>query len=113
MVGVQVWSQYADVAIEYIQVVNDPDEWTHHFRAAVARLLASYLARPTADNPDESNKQKRIYETVDLPNAQYYDAVQDNSGENSDHETRIAGSNSLQSRYSTRYGSTDPSDYSY
>jgi len=113
IVGMQIWSQYADVAMEYIQDVNDPDEWTPHFRAAVARLLASYLAGPTSDNPDESNKQKRIYETVDLPNAQYYDAVQDNSGENSDHETRIAGSNSLQSRYSTRYGSTDPSDYSY
>ena len=113
IVGKNVWSDSEHVAIEYVRDVSDPSDWTPHFRAAVARLLASYLAGPTADDPNEVNKQKRIYETIDLPNAQYYDAVQDNSGENSDHETRLAGSLSLQARRNISYGQSELSEFSY
>ena len=55
----------------------------------------------------------RIYETVDLPNAQYYDAVQDSSGENSDLSDRLAGSPSLQARYSNRYGRANSENLDY
>tara|TARA_R110000850_G_C9996151_1_gene468200 strand:- start:35310 stop:36005 length:696 start_codon:yes stop_codon:yes gene_type:complete len=113
IVDTQVWSDYEFLAIEYIRDVTNPTTWSPHFRAAVARLLASYLAGPTADNPDESTKQMRIYEEVALPNAQYYDAVQDGSGENSNHSDRLARSGSIQSRYSVQYGQSDPSDYDY
>lgn len=111
IVGTQVWSNSEFVALEYIKDETNPSVWLPHFRAAVARLLAHYLAGPTADNPDESAKQLRIYEDVALPNAQYYDSVQDNSGENSDRKTRLATSPSLQARYSVAYGQSDPSDY--
>ena len=107
IVGQQVWSDQKYLAIEYIKDVNNPTEWSPHFRAAVARLLASYLAGPITDDPNAVAQQKRIYETVDLPNAQYYDAVQDNSGENSDSTTRIAGSPSLQARHRLNYGQLD------
>jgi hypothetical protein len=113
IVGSQVWSNSEFIALEYIRDVNNPDDWSPHFRAAVARLLAAYLAGPTADNPDEVTKQMRIYETVTLPNAQYYDAVQDKSGENSQHSVRLAGSPLLQARLNTRYGQSDPTDFSY
>jgi hypothetical protein len=106
IVGGQVWSNYPHLAVEYIRDVEDPDEWTPHFIAAVARRLAAYLAGPISDNPNESANQMRIYETVDLPNAQYYDAVQDNSGENSDLSGRIAGSPLLQARFNSHYGRT-------
>lgn len=110
IVGPHVWTNSEHLAVEYIRDVENPTEWTPHFRTAVARLLASYLAGPTADRPDEVMNQKRIYETVDLPNAQYYDAVQDQSGENSDHQSRLALSPSLQARFNQRYGtsSTEP-----
>ncbi len=113
IVGTKVWSNYENLAIEYIRDVNDPSDWTPHFRTAVSRLLASYLAGPTSDDPQEVARQKRTYETVDLPNAQYYDAVQDNSGENSEHEDRLAGSLSLRARYSTNYGQSDSTDSSF
>lgn len=106
IVGTQVWSNSEHIAVEYIRDVNNPSDWSPHFRAAVARLLASYLAGPTADDPNEVAKQLRVYETVTLPNAQYYDSVQDQSGENSDHQTRLALSPSLQARYSQTYGSS-------
>jgi hypothetical protein len=99
IVGSKVWSNTQVLAAEYIRDVTDPNDWTPHFRAAVARLLASYLAGPTTDNPNEVTAQKRAYESIDLPNAQFYDAIQDNSGENSDHSVRLAGSALLQARY--------------
>tara|TARA_R110000772_G_scaffold55100_1_gene125716 strand:+ start:2663 stop:3355 length:693 start_codon:yes stop_codon:yes gene_type:complete len=113
IVSTQVWSNYEFLALEYIQDVTNPTIWTPHFRAAVARLLAHYLAGPTADDPNESASQLRLYEDVALPNAQYYDSVQDNSGENSNHDNRLATSRSLQARYNVRYGQSDPTDYSY
>jgi hypothetical protein len=113
IVGKEVWSNTQFLALEYVKDVTDPDEWTPHFRAAVARLLASYLAGPTTDDPNEVAKQTRIYETIALPNAQFYDSVQDNSGENSDHQIRLAGSLSLQSRHDLAYGQTDYSDPVY
>lgn len=113
IVNRQVWSDYEYLAAEYIQDVTDPDLWTPHFVPAVARRLAAYLAGPIADDPNEAANQMRIYETVDLPNAQFYDAVQDNSGENSNHDDRIAGSSFLQARYNSRYGETEPFNPDY
>lgn len=113
IVGPNVWSDTQYLAVEYIRDVTDPTSWTPHFQSAVSRLLASFLAGPLADNPDEVSKQKQIYETVDLPNAQYYDAVQDGSGENSDRATRLSNSPTLRSRYQLAYGQTDPSDIVY
>lgn len=113
IVGTEVWSDHEFVAMEYIRDFtgsDDPDLWSPHFQAAVARLLAAKLAGPLTDNPQEENNQMRIYETVALPNAQYYDAVQDNSGENSEHESRLAGSKYLQSRYRGSYGQTEHID---
>jgi len=109
----QVWSNYQFVGAEYIKDVEDPDLWTPHFVAAVARRLAAFLAGPVTDNPNEEANQMRIYETVDLPNAQYYDAVQDNSGENSDLSDRLAGSPLLQARYSNRYGRANSENLDY
>lgn len=111
IVGTSVWSDEKYLALEYIRDVTNPSEWKPHFRAAVARLLASYLAGPLSDNPDEVVKQKRIYETIDLPNAQYYDAVQDNSGENSDSGVRLASSPLLRARYQGNYGHSEHSDF--
>lgn len=107
IVGPNVWSNTQFLAMEYIRDVEDPDTWTPHFRSAVARLLASFLAGPVTDSPDEVMNQKRIYESIDLPNAQFYDAVQDNSGENSGHQTRLAESNLLRSRHNLVYGESD------
>ena len=101
------------VAAEYIRdmpLTDDPDLWTPHFRAAVARLLASKLAGPVTNEDGLVDKHMRIYETVDLPNAQFYDAVQDNSNENSEHDGRLATSKFLQARYTARYGGTEPND---
>jgi hypothetical protein len=83
IVGLDVWTNIQTVSAFYTADVTDPTMWSGHFRFAVARLLASLLAGPLTDNPGEATRQKEIYETVDLPNAQYYDAVQDRSGENS------------------------------
>jgi len=112
IVGSKIWSDHSLVALEYIRDVSNPDDWTPHFRAAVARLLASYLAGPITDDPNTVNAQKRIYETVDLPNAQFYDAVQDNSAENSDLRDRMLRSPSLKSRSTYTYGKTDATDFS-
>jgi hypothetical protein len=99
IVGDKVWSNVENLGLFYVQNVDDPDQWTPHFRACVARLLASYLAGPVADNPNEAQNQLNIYERITLPNAQFYDAVQDNSNENSDIQTRRAQSPLLQVRY--------------
>lgn len=113
IVGGDIWTNHKHVAAEYIRdmpLTDDPDLWTPHFRAAVARLLASKLAGPVTNEDSLADKHMRIYETVDLPNAQFYDAVQDNSNENSNHEGRLATSKFLQARYAARYGGTEPND---
>jgi hypothetical protein len=92
----KVWSNTEHLGLLYIGNINDPDEWTPHFRVCVSRLLASYLAGPVADNPGEVRNQLDMYERIALPNAQYYDAVQDNSNENSDADVRRAESPLLQ-----------------
>ena len=104
IVGNSIWSNTKELGLLYIANVNDPDDWTPHFRACVSRLMASYLAGPIADNANEVQRQKNIYERVDLPNAQYYDAVQDNSNENSDSGTRRAQSPILNA-HNDGYGS--------
>jgi hypothetical protein len=80
----RIWSNTLNIAIEYVAKSTDPDRWTPHFKAAVARLLAHYLAGAIADDPSMAFRHMDIYEKVDLPNAQFYDSVQDNSGENDD-----------------------------
>lgn len=113
IMGNQLWTNEEFIAIEYVADINNPSDWTPHFLAAVARLLASYLAGPVADNPNEAQNQKRIYETIDLPNAQFYDAIQDNSGENSNHQLRTEQSLSLRSRRQIRYGQGNSADSIY
>lgn len=80
----RIWSNTLDIAIEYVAKSTDPERWTPHFKAAVARLLAHFLAGVIADDPGMAFRHMDIYEKVDLPNAQFYDSVQDNSGENDD-----------------------------
>lgn len=114
IVGNHVWSHHAKVAAEYIRDMDqaaDPALWTPHFRTAVARLLAARIAGQITNEPGIVDRHLRAYETVDLPNAQFYDAVQDNSGENSNHEDRLAGSRLLQARRNVVYGGTEPNDY--
>lgn len=96
VIGDKLWSNTKELGILYIANVNNPDDWTPHFRACVARLMASYLAGPVADNPNEVQRQLDIYERVTLPNAQFYDAVQDSSNENADTDTRKAESPLIQ-----------------
>jgi hypothetical protein len=91
-VGRKLWSNTPQIAIEYIANVDDPKQWSPHFQAAVARLLAHYLAGSIADNPQMANTHLEIYEKNALPNAQFYDSVQDNSGENDDLNTLRADS---------------------
>ena len=110
IVGNKVWSNVEELGLMYIQNIDDPDQWTPHFRACVARKLASYLAGPVADNPGEAQRLLDVYERVDLPNAQFYDAVQDSSGENSDMETRVAESPLLRARYREGYTLGNSSD---
>ena len=102
IVGMDVWTNEQLVAAKYIKDSTNPTEWSSHVRAAVGRLLASFLAGPLADDPRMVKSQKEIYESVDLPNAQYYDAVQDRSGENSDVYDRRSTSALIQS-----HGSSD------
>lgn len=100
IVGEEVWTNNEYVAVEYIFDLTDPAKWPPHFQAAVARLLAHYLAGAVADGPGLAIQQLDLYEKNALPNAQYYDSVQDQSGENSlaNQETRLAGSGTLRAR---------------
>tara|TARA_R110000868_G_scaffold124963_3_gene330202 strand:+ start:1374 stop:2036 length:663 start_codon:yes stop_codon:yes gene_type:complete len=82
IVGRDVWSNYEHVALYYVCKAEDPTFWTPHFAAAVSRLLAHYLAGAVANDPRLAREHLDIYERVALPNAQFYDAVQDESGEN-------------------------------
>ena len=109
IVGRKLWSKTSDVAIEYIANVADPTYWTPHFQAAVARLLAHYLAGAIADDPRSANMHLEIYEKNALPNAQFYDSVQDNSGENDDLNVIRANSALLRS-HRTINGATAEED---
>lgn len=107
--GRDVRSREKFLALRYIADAEDPSEWTPHFRSAVARLLAHYLSGPIANDPAMSSRHLEAYERVSLPNAQYYDAVQDNSNENSNDDTRLAGSQTLQARRNSHF--TQPYDH--
>jgi len=106
----EIWSNDEYIGLEYIFDNQDPAKWTPHFQAAVARLMAHYIAGALADNPAMAARMLEIYERNDLPNAQFYDSVQDNSGENGfrDQGTRLAGSPSLRSRRSGAGYARDP-----
>lgn len=99
IMGRNVRSGESYLALKYIRNVENPNEWTPHFRSAVARLLAHYLSGPIANDPAMSSRHLQQYESVSLPNAQFYDAVQDNSGENEDSDVRRAGSPLARARY--------------
>lgn len=104
IMDLDVWTNVHTVSAIYTRDEEDPTRWSGHFRLAVARLLASFLAGPLTDNPGETTRQKEVYETVDLPNAQYYDAIQDRSGENSNVMTSRDRSAFLGVRNSTGQG---------
>lgn len=97
IIGRDVWSNELYLGLYYISKSEDPTTWTPHFTAAVSRLLAHYLCGAIADNSRMGNNFLEIYERVALPNAQFYDAVQDQSGENY-HDQR-GGSPTLLARY--------------
>jgi hypothetical protein len=101
--GRDVRSKEALLAVRYVADVEDPKEWSPHFRTAVARLLAHYISGPIGNDPQMSQMHLENYERVALPNAQYYDAVQDNSNENHDARTQLAGSPTLQARFNSRF----------
>jgi len=82
IVGRDVWSNHVLVGLHYIRDITDPSEWTPHFAAAVSRLMAHYLAGAIGADPRLASAQLDTYERVSLPNAQFYDSVQDESGEN-------------------------------
>lgn len=84
IVGLDVWTNEQFVAAKYIYDSINPTEWSSHVRTAVARRLSALLAGPLTDGTGEVRSQLDLYERVDLPNAQFYDAIQDNSNENSD-----------------------------
>lgn len=109
-VGRRIKSNYSELALEYVADVTDISLWHPHAVAAFARKLAHYLAGPLADSPQLSDRMLDLYEKVDLPNAQFYDAVQDKSNENSDANTRKARSPMIQERFSTGYGVGNPFD---
>jgi hypothetical protein len=109
-VGNTIKSNYEHVAVQYIADVTDITQWDQHAIAALARKLAHYLAGPVADSPALADRMLDLYEKVDLPNAQYYDAVQDKSNENSQLATRRANSPIIQERLSTGYGQGEPLD---
>lgn len=111
LVGRDIKSNYQHVAVRYTCDEEDPGVWSPHCRAAVARKLAHYLAGVIGDDPvGMGNQQLKLYEEVDLPNAQFYDSVQDESGENLQIETRRAESPLLQERYQIGYGANGPDD---
>lgn len=112
LMGRDVWTDAQIVSAVYTKDEQNPTIWSSHFRLAVARLLASFLAGPLTDNPSESIRQKELYETIDLPNAQYHDAKQDRSGENSDITTSRDRSPFLGTRTSSQgyYSDGSPID---
>lgn len=74
-------SNHSYIAVRYIY--DCPvDGWTHLATAALARLLAGYLAEAITGDVKRADYHRRIYEDIDLPNAQHHDAVQDQSNEN-------------------------------
>ena len=101
IVGREVWTNYSDIAAFYVFDNESPSTWTPHFVAAVAQLLAHYLAGVVSDNPSASARHLETYERVSLPNAQFYDAVQDESNEN-ERDNRN-DSRTLKARYSGNY----------
>lgn len=98
IVGKTVQSNSEFLAAHYIKRVIDPVDWSANFYAAFGYLLASYLAGPVADDPQMEAKFRSMCESVIIPNAQYYDSVQDESGENDDSHIRKAESRFLASR---------------
>jgi len=92
IIGEQIHSNTEHMALRYIYDVEDANLWSKGVVACVSRLLASYLAGPLADSPSIAESHRMHYERIDLPNAQYLDAVQDESNENNDNITRLAGS---------------------
>jgi len=79
--GGVIRSDYEFLAIEY---VNDAPFtlWPAYAIAAIARLLAHYLAIPVTGQPDIAQLMLSTYEQRDRPNALYQDAMQWASNEN-------------------------------
>lgn len=90
-------SNHEYLALRYI-FDDGPEGWTSLAVAALARLLASYLAESITGDPKRAEYHRRLYEEVDLPTAQHHDAVQDQSNENHPLEARLAGSILVQRR---------------
>ena len=100
----KVRSNYEHLAAEYIA---DPDfaVWPPAAQAAVARLLASYLALPVTGDAPKADPHFSIYRRLELPAAQYQDATQFASNENHDDLADIQNSYLYRARFA---GLSDP-----
>lgn len=108
IVGRDVWTDCEHVGMSYIADVLDPSEWSPHFLLAMVRLLAHYLAGAVGAEPRMTSGLLQTYKTVDLPDAQFYDAIQDESGENA--RDNRGDSPTLKARYASGQSSYGPLD---
>lgn len=76
-------SNTENTAILYVSDQEDYSTWSPSAVAALARLLASYLALPITGTLRLAESMRQIYEQVDIKQAQYLDVVQDQANENS------------------------------
>lgn len=70
------------VQLDYVQFVDQPEDWDPLFTAALVTLLASRMARAITGSDGMESNLRQIYETVDLPAARCADGHDTQSGEN-------------------------------
>jgi hypothetical protein len=101
-----ILSNHNLVGIYYVADVVNTAGFQPQFIAALARLLASYISASIDGDVALGQSQRMIYETVDLPRAQYLDQVQDQSNENSEVEFNKRRSPLIRARYRGNTGTT-------
>lgn len=91
--GGKILSNSSLVALKYVSTAPLVETWAAPLAvAALARLLASYLAESITGDPQRAEYHRTLYENEDLPAAQHADAVQDQSNENHPLLDRLAAS---------------------
>lgn len=78
----KVLSDYESISIWYIFDQEDANKFSPSFVRAFARLLASHIAMGITGKVQLAEQMRAIYEQKELPDAQYYNQVQDRSNEN-------------------------------
>lgn len=71
-----------DLVIEYVQFVDDPEDWDPLFVTAFTTLLAARIARSITGSEKAESDLLSLYHNVDLPAARTADAHDTQSGEN-------------------------------